>query len=387
MKIALLVNPLAGIGGSVALKGSDGDDIIEQALARGAVCRAGERARQALSAVAGLADCEIYTVSGPMGQDVLDRLGTDYHIACSAGGHTSAADTRAAIRAFMACGVDLIIFAGGDGTARDVHDTLAGSPGCDTPVIGIPAGVKIHSAVYAVTPKDAGELIQLILSGIPMTLHEAEVMDLDEDAFREGRVVAKCYGYLRVPVDDMRMQVTKEGGINHEAVALQEIAEELAETMEDGVCYLVGSGSTTAAIMDHLGLENTLLGIDIVKDGSLLASDVSERQILDVIGQGPAKIIVTIIGGQGHVFGRGNQQLSPDVIRRTGRDNIIIVATNEKLRSLHGRAMIADTGDAGLDDALSGLYPVVTGYQQLTLYRMNLQPGKTGDERVSNKET
>jgi len=392
MKIALLVNPLAGIGGSVALKGSDGEAIVEAALARGAKCLAGERAYQALSSAADIGDCELYTVAGPMGRDVLDRLGVQSHIVYRSDtdgvhGRTTADDTRAAVAAFIGHGVDLIVFAGGDGTARDVLDVLVAGGGQDIPVIGIPAGVKIHSAVYAVTPKDAGDMLQLLITGAPMSLHEAEVMDLDEDAFRDGRVVAKCYGYLKVPVDDMRMQVTKEGGINHEQIALQDIAEELAGSMQDSSYYLVGSGSTTAVLMEQLGLENTLLGIDIVRHGELVASDVSEQQILDVIGHDPAKLIITVIGGQGHVFGRGNQQLSPAVIRRVGRNNIIIVATNEKLRSLQGRPMIADTGDADLDRQLAGLYQVVTGYQQHVLYRLNIHPGDISGNQASNEET
>jgi len=392
MKIALLVNPLAGIGGRVALKGSDGEAIVEAALARGAKCLAGERAYQALLSAGDIGDCELYTVAGSMGQDVLDRLGVQGSIVYSLDlvserERTTADDTRAAIGAFIDNDVDLIVFAGGDGTARDVLDVLAASGGRHVPVIGIPAGVKIHSAVYALTPKDAGEMLQSIISGAPMSLREAEVMDLDEVAFRDGRVVAKCYGYLRVPVDDMRMQVTKEGGINHEEIALQDIAEQVAGSMQDASYYLVGSGSTTAVLMDQLGLENTLLGIDIVRQGELVASDVSEQQILDILGDDPAKLIITVIGGQGHVFGRGNQQLSPSVIRRVGRDNIIIVASNEKLRSLQGRPMIADTGDADLDRQLAGLYPVVTGYQQHTLYRLNIRPGDTSENQLSNEET
>jgi predicted polyphosphate/ATP-dependent NAD kinase len=238
-------------------------------------------------------------------------------------------------------------------------------------VIGIPAGVKIHSAVYATTPLHAGELINLILSGAPMSLHDAQVMDLDEQAFREGKVVARCYGYLSVPVDDTRMQLIKQGGLNHQQIALQDIATEIIESMEPDVFYLIGSGSTTAEIMNQLSLENTLLGIDIVCNQQLIASDVDEKTIIQTINNHPAKIIVTVIGGQGHVFGRGNQQLSAKVIDQIGRENIIIVATNEKLRTLNKRPMIADTGDADLDKQLAGLYPVISGYQQKTLYKLN----------------
>ena len=162
--------------------------------------------------------------------------------------------------------------------------------------------MKIHSAVYAVTPKRAGELINRMLSGEPMSLHESQVMDLDETAFREGIVNAKCYGYLPVPVDDTRMQLIKQGGLNHNHEAIQDIAADIIETMEPDVYYLIGSGSTTAEIMNQLSLQNTLLGIDIVYHQQLIAGDVDEQTILQTIHDKSAKIVVTIIGGQGHVF-------------------------------------------------------------------------------------
>jgi len=274
------------------------------------------------------------------------------------------------IRLFVEQGVDLIVFAGGDGTARDVLDVLSKELNSKIPVVGIPAGVKIHSAVYAVTPSQAGELVNLLISGEPMSLHDARVMDLDEDAFRKGEVIAQCYGYLSVPVDDTRMQLIKQGGINHHEIAVQDIATDVIESMQPDTYYLIGSGSTTAEIMNQLSLDNTLLGIDIVYNQALVASDVDEQTILKTITDRPVKMVVTVIGGQGHVFGRGNQQLSADVIRHVGQENIIIVATNDKLRSLNKRPMISDTGDPDLDRQLAGLYPVVTGYQQQTLYRM-----------------
>lgn len=389
MKVALIVNPLAGIGGPVALKGSDGAEIVEQAFARGASQQAGSRALQAFQALqehAKLENASLVTASGDMGENVLEQLQLCPELVYSAdpvAAVTTAADTREAVKACVSCGIDLLVFAGGDGTARDVMDALCEAGAGSLPVIGIPAGVKIHSAVYAVTPADAGEMLGNILAGQAVSLRDAEVMDLDEQAFRDGRVVAKCYGYLKVPVDDVRMQVTKEGGINHGQLALDDIAGEVIDTMQPGVLYLVGSGSTTASIMEHLGLDNTLLGIDAVRDQSLVASDLDEAGILELLGATtssdpasgqlsvPAKIIVTLIGGQGHVFGRGNQQFSARVIRAVGRDNIMIVATNEKIRSIDNRPMIADTGDPDLDKQLSGLYPVITGYQQQTLYGLN----------------
>lgn len=375
MKLGFVINPYAGIGGAVGLKGSDGSAIVEQALARGALPQAQKRAAAAMQKLGLdreiLSGASILTAAGDMGEDVLGELDLPCEVVCQAEQQSSAADTKKAIRQFVKQRVDLIIFAGGDGTARDVLDVLSGELDSEIPVVGIPAGVKIHSAVYAVTPSHAGELIQLLLSGEPMSLHESQVMDLDEDAFRQGHVNAKCYGYLSVPVDDTRMQLIKQGGLNHHDITVQDIACEIIESMEDGVFYLIGSGSTTAEIMTQLSLPNTLLGIDIIYNQQLLVSDADEQLILKTIGEQPAKIVVTTIGGQGHVFGRGNQQLSAKVIRQVGRENIIIIATNEKLRSLDKRPMISDTGDIELDKQLAGLYQVITGYQQKTLYRLN----------------
>ena len=371
-----MVNPFAGIGGSVALKGSDGKDIVAQAFSRGAHLQAEARATVAMQKITAVENLSICTAATAMGENVLSALNLPCEVVYKTDGQTSAKDTKNVIRQFVKKNVDLIVFAGGDGTARDVLDSLDSELKSSIPVIGIPAGVKIHSAVYAVTPSRAGELINLILDGDPMSLHEAKVMDLDEQAFREGKVNAKCYGYLSVPVDDTRMQLIKQGGLNFHDIAVQEIAADIVENMQQDVFYLMGSGSTTAEIMDQLSLQNTLLGIDIVRNQKLIASDVGEQEILKIINDDPVMIVVTIIGGQGHIFGRGNQQISATVIRQVidqtrGQENIIIIATNEKLRSLGKRPMIADTGDADLDKQLAGLYPVVTGYQQKTLYKLN----------------
>lgn len=376
MKLGFVINPFAGIGGAVALKGSDGKDIVDEALSRGATPQAEARSKLAMQQIKTDHKFSIFTASNSMGANTLKSLDLPFEVIYEVTEHSSAADTKNIVQLFVDKQVDFIVFAGGDGTARDVLDVLTAQSDSTIPVIGIPAGVKIHSAVYAVTPARAGELINMILAGEPMSLHDAKVMDLDEQAFRAGKVNARCYGYLSVPVDDSRMQLIKQGGLNSQEMSVQEIATDIIETMEQGVYYLVGSGSTTAEIMQQLSLPNTLLGVDIILNQELVASDVDEQSILDIINNRPAKIIVTTIGGQGHVFGRGNQQLSAKVIRqvvnqKAGRDNIIIIATNDKLRSLNKRPMISDTGDSDLDKQLAGLYSVVTGYQQKTLYKLN----------------
>ncbi len=377
MKLGLIINPLAGIGGSVALKGSDGSAIVEQALARGARPMAGERSRAALHQLARKRPAVVKTASGDMGEAVLQELDIPAEVVYQVDAEGSTAqDTEAAVQALVSVGIDLLVFAGGDGTARDVLNALNSANAAMLPVLGIPAGCKIHSAVYAVSPGQAGEMLALIAAGMPVSLHAAEVMDLDEAAFRAGQVKASCYGYLQVPVDDTRMQVIKQGGIDHEAVALQDIASDVVEHMEADVLYLIGSGSTTAAIMAELGLDNTLLGIDAVRNRELIASDLDAATMLKLIAQYTTRIVVTVIGGQGHIFGRGNQQFSPEVIRKVRAQsgkNILIVASNEKLRSLEGRPLIVDSGDVALDAELAGSVQVISGYDQRTLYRLGWQ--------------
>jgi predicted polyphosphate/ATP-dependent NAD kinase len=375
VKLGLVINPLAGIGGAVGLKGSDGREIVEQALHKGAHPLAQERTLTALSQMKASVPQPVYTAAGAMGSDALKHAGIKAEVVYSpAGQATTADDTEQAVIALCKSGVDLLVFAGGDGTARDVLNALRkqGTENKMT-VIGIPAGCKIHSAVYAVTPAQAGELVAGLANGQLYSVKAAEVMDLDEDAFRAGQIKASCYGYMNVPVDEQRMQAMKQGGVDSESLVLQDIAADFIDNMEDDVLYLIGSGTTTAAVMAALSLDNTLLGIDAIINGELIANDLSEQQILALLESEDytaAKIVVTAIGGQGHIFGRGNQQFSPAVIRRVGGDNIMIVATRNKLRTLAGRPLRVDTGDAELDAELAGIRQIITGYEQRTLYRI-----------------
>lgn len=372
MKLGFIINPMAGIGGKVGLKGSDGQAIVEQALQKGAQPLAGERALTAMKLLAGLPMDTVLTVAGDMGASVLEAAGINYEVIYEPATQTSAADTSEAVQGLCSLGIDMLVFAGGDGTARDVLDALKASGQEERlPVVGIPAGCKIHSAVYTVSPTQAGELLARFVQGQPLAVKKAEVMDLDEAAYRSGKLKASCYGYLSVPVDDSRMQSVKQGGVNSEALAVQDIAADIVENMEDDTLYFIGAGTTTAAIMEELALPNTLLGVDVVLNREVLASDVDEATLLSFLDDKPAKIIVTAIGGQGHVFGRGNQQFSPKVIEKVGSDKITIVATNEKLHSLQGRPLLVDTGDVELDAQLRGVKQIVTGFDQRTLYKVS----------------
>jgi len=201
-------------------------------------------------------------------------------------------------------------------------------------------------------------------------IRRQEVRDIDEDAFRRGRVMSRYYGELLVPEEGRFMQQVKDGGREVEALVVDEIADTLMEEMEDDTLYLVGPGSTTAGLMAAMGLDNTLLGVDLVRNGQLLARDVSAGQIEQaVVGfNGPVSIIITPIGGQGMLLGRGNQQLTPAIIRRAGRENLIVVATKTKITELAGRPLMVDSNDPQLDRELAGYVPVLTGYRDRILY-------------------
>jgi len=365
-KLGFIVNPIAGIGGRVGLKGSDGAKILRKALELGAKKTAPTRAVEALKRIAAIKDqIELITYPHEMGEDEARECGFKPTVIGSIkSGRTTPEDTVKAAREMLELGVDLIIFAGGDGTARDIYEAVDGK----VPVLGIPAGVKIHSGVYAVNPASAGELAARFLLGESTSIRESEVMDIDEEAFREDRVSAKLYGYLMVPYVETLVQSSKEASRAQEDVSLLAIASDVVENMQDDYIYLVGPGTTTRPIFEELGLEKTLLGVDVVHKGRLVASDVNESQILELIRRKKAKIIVTVIGGQGFVFGRGNQQISPKVIREVGRENIEIVATPDKLASLQGKPLLVDTGDPEVDEVLSGYHKVISGYKRRVVY-------------------
>jgi len=377
LKIGLIVNPVAGIGGAVGLKGSDGEAIVKQAIERGAIKRAPLRTLHALEKMLDFCDClEFVCFPGEMGEDVCRQAGLNPVVtgdlesrSLSDGdepGSTSAKDTEAAARALKAYGVDLILFAGGDGTARDICHAI----GDAVPVLGIPAGVKIHSGVYAVNGEGAANIVRMLVEGKVVAIAHGEVRDIDEDAFREGVVKAKYYGELLVPNEGRYLQHVKCGGRPVEALALHDLAEEIIGQMDDSVLYIFGPGSTTGAIVEQLGLDNTLLGVDVVRAGELLASDVDEVTLLNLIAGQPCKIVITLIGGQGHIIGRGNHQISPDVIRTVGRNNIIVVSTPSKIDELEGRPLLVDSYDDDINNLMKGLIPVVTGFESTILYRV-----------------
>ena len=367
-KIGFIVNPVAGIGGRVGLKGSDGLAALQKALELGAEPESGKKALAALKVLKNVEHLfEIYTCAGDMGANVCDLADLSYRVIDIGALQGTAQDTILAAQKLRNMGADLIMFAGGDGTARDIMDGI----GTDIPVLGIPTGCKIHSGVYGVNPRMAGMLAQQYIQGKIRDTKEAEVMDIDEELFRQGIVQARLYGYLRLPNEHTLVQNLKSGKSHSEAVSLDLLSDYIADSWEEDTLYIVGTGSTTAAIMDKLGLSNTLLGIDLVYGKRVIASDCTENEILEIMeGYEKKKIIVTVIGGQGYIFGRGNQQISAEIIRRVGKENVIVAATKDKMLSLLWKPLYVDTGDDETNRYLEGYLKVIVGNGEMVMARV-----------------
>jgi predicted polyphosphate/ATP-dependent NAD kinase len=367
-KLGLLVNPYAGIGGALALKGSDGVEIREKALALGAEKKALDKTRLTLEHILPIKDqVQLYVASGEMGETLAKDMGFDYLVVYQPENtQTESQDSEATAKALLAHQVDLILFAGGDGTARNVCHVVGNS----VPVLGVPAGCKIHSAVYAITPAAAGRVLKQVIKGEIVSVSDAEVMDIDEALFRKGKVNARQFGEMQVPTELRYIQAVKMGGKESDELVLADIAAHIIEIIEDNPehLFIMGSGSTVEFVMQELGIKNTLLGVDVIKNRQLLANDVTASELLTLTTNQSCKLVLTLIGGQGHIIGRGNQQLSADFLKRLDKDNILLVATKTKLSNLSGRPLIVDSGDTYVDLQLSGLISIITGYHDQVLY-------------------
>lgn len=359
MKIGLIVNPMAGIGGSAALKGSDGKEIQKLAIERGAKPKANERAKEVFEILKSENSIpEIVAAPGVMGSDMLNSLGIKHKVVGNIKDETSGEDTTDIAREILKENVDLIVFAGGDGTARNIYDAVKDS----LPVVGIPAGTKMHSAVFANTPKSAAFLINRMMNGEKVDKILEEVMDIDEEAFRNEILNVKLYGYMYVPFVANLMQALKSPSTAGGQADIDTICHCTVDNMEENVLYFIGTGSTLKPIANICGYECSLLGVDAVLNKKLVGKDLSEKEILGLIDKyGKSKIIVTVIGGQGYIFGRGNQQFSPEVIKKVGKENIIVLATRKKLNSIQGPLRV-DTGDEDVNNMLRGYVKVLVDY-------------------------
>jgi len=369
-KLGLIINPVAGLGGSVALKGSDGAQTAAKAIELGAQPKANSRTKAALEILLPYKEqLVIYTVNGEMGEQTAKALGFNVEVVYNTDAVTTPDDTENAAQVLKNADVDLVLFAGGDGTARNICHAIEDT----VPVLGIPAGCKIHSGVYAITPKAAGRVVEMLVKGELVTLADADVMDIDEDAFRKGTVKAKRFGEMQIPSEVRYVQAVKNGGKETDELVLSDIAAYVVSEMDEDTLYIMGSGSTVEAIMEEMGLENTLLGVDLIKDQALVGQDLTAADLLELTDKKNTKLVITLIGGQGHIFGRGNQQLSPALIRAIGKENIIVVATKTKLQALNNRPLICDTGDNELDDELTGYIKVTTGFNDHIMYAVGHQ--------------
>jgi len=364
--VGFIVNPIAGMGGAVGLKGTDGKAILERAIILGAKPMAPARAESFLSELKTVKGrIRLIVGAGGMGENEARKCGFAYTVLGKKKKETTVEDTMYIAGRIADAGADLIIFCGGDGTARDILNTVD----TNLPVLGVPTGVKMHSAVFAVGPRAAARIaMEFLWEELP--LREAEVMDVDEEAFREGRVSARLYGYMLTPYEPSLIQGVKMASPMTESEMRNQaaIAIYVIENMKPDVVYLMGPGTTTRTIGDILDEKKTLLGVDLFCNKKLVAKDVNEKQILKKIRGKTTQIIVTPIGGQGFIFGRGNQQISPEVIREVERDNIVVIAAEGKLRSL--KSLRVDTGDPSLDDALRGHIKVITDYKKERMIRV-----------------
>lgn len=343
--VGFIVNPVAGMGGAVGLKGTDGKAILNQAIALGAKPIATQRAETFLSQLSPAKESlKLIIGAGDMGQNQAQKYGFSCKVVGESKKETTSEDTQFIAKGIVAAGIDLLVFCGGDGTTRDILKAVD----LKVPVLGVPTGVKMHSAIFAVSPLAAARVtLTYLWGGLP--LHDAEVMDVDEEAFRQGHLSAELYGYLLSPYEPHLIQGNKMASLMTESEVENQvaIAININEEMRPEIIYIIAPGTTTRTISDLLDQKKALLGVDLFQNKKIIAKDVNEKQILQTISEKAAKIIITPIGGQGFIFGRGNQQISPKVIRQVGLDNIVVVATKGKLDRLE--SLRVDTGDPELD--------------------------------------
>ncbi len=376
MKIGLLINPIAGMGGRVGLKGTDG--VVEEAIRRGAEPIAPLRAQEFLEALGELKNFpnfpEFSLVACPesMGADCIQNPEMNCEtVKLSISDMTTAEDTQQCALALYNAGVRLLVFVGGDGTARDILDVVTENNIDDLLVIGVPSGVKMYSGIFVVNPKDAAEVIRLVLQGGTSSA-EFEIMDADEEAFREDRFIIQLYGYLRGPSVPARFQGVKQASPEtiDEGEAQEAIARFVIDDMiPDGV-YILGPGTTVKTVADILNMKKTTLGVDIYTSEQVY-NDVNEETLLQVATD-PSKtwIIVSPIGHQGMLFGRGNQQISPKIIDLVGKEHITVISTPAKLQGIAEGTFKVDTGQPATDEMLRGYIRVITDYNEIRLIKV-----------------
>ena len=364
----MIVNPIAGMGGKVGLKGTD--NVLQEALNRGAQQVAPTRAKEFLKKLKeNLAEAkiEILTCPGIMGEKEAEDADFPAKILpMKIGRKTSAKDTKLAVQLLIGASVDLIVFVGGDGTAKDIFDAQQGCG--EPPVFGVPSGVKMYSGIFAVSPSDAVDVV-LAYAQKEAEIAEFEIMDADEKVIRNDSFAVKLHGYLKGPFLPARIQGSKQ--ISPETTDEKDnqtaIAKFLIEEKQPEATWILGPGTTVKRVAELLGVEKTLLGVDIYRDGRVIL-DVDEEEILKQVNSWQSTwIVVSPIGHQGIIFGRGNQEISPEIIRRVGKQRTVVLATKSKLQNIERKILRVDTGDAEVDNMLKGYIRVVTDYREWRL--------------------
>ena len=370
IRIGFILNPYAGLGGPAGFKGSDLPDLQQSAHKGEIKLLAPDRAMTFWSRlVSHQTQFELIAAPGLLGADVLSDLNIAHQVLPAQVSYpTTSDDTIHFAKALLDQGVDLLVFVGGDGTARDVYRAV----GPDVKVLGIPAGVKMHSGVYAINPQSAAELVKQLINGQLMASRHQEVRDIDESLFRQGRVQARHYGEMLVPEAAEYVQAVKQGGIENEALVLLAMADDLRERLDDDMLIVWAPGSTTLGVLAEWGHQGTLLGVDALHPQRGLLRDLNADDLTALVAdyENKTAIVLTAIGGQGHVIGRGNQQITPHILRKVGLHNLHILASKEKLSTLQGRPLLMDSGDAALDNEWSGWVDVQTGYHETVMYEL-----------------
>ena len=362
MRIGFLINPIAGMGGKVGLKGTD--NVVQKAIEMGAKPSSPDRALIALLSLPHANISELLVYGSSMGEEIALKAGFNPTVVgYPQNEKTSAIDTQNSIQSFVSQKVDLILFAGGDGTAVDISHTLdeLQSP---IPLLGIPSGVKVYSSVFANSPQDVGSIISSY-----STTELREVMDLDEDAYRQGKIIPHLHSIRPVPLSE-ELQSSKQllGGTVEGAI------EGLLSELSTDVTYILGPGGTLHQLKKEIGFEGTLLGVDIWRtqsldnqnqsissslaprlSGTVIAKDANESDILSSLTDTNI-VIVSPIGGQGFIFGRGNGQISPSVLEHC---TIKLVGSRAKLETLD--VLRVDTGDPDIDSAIRGWHRIHIG--------------------------
>ncbi len=364
VKLGFVVNPIAGMGGSVGLKGTDGE-LYEEALRRGAKPVAPSKALRFLQALSEKGfQGVVIAANSVMGCDYLSlsKLRFECLDLPDPGKRvTSREDTLRVVEAFLENSVDLVVFVGGDGTARDVLSIA----GAKIPILGVPSGVKMYSGVFATSPETAAEVVVEFEKG-GVVVDQVEVADVDETKLKEDLLNIRLYGYAVTPVLEGFVVPSKDlvSGSEEEKWGIAKYFIE--DYMLPKTLYFLGPGTTTKAIADLLGLKKTLLGVDAIYDGRLVGRDLSESEILDLMREyGHAYLVVSVIGRQGYVFGRGNQQFSARVLRNVRKNDIFVLATPSKLTGI--KYLLIDVGDPELELELSGYWRIITGYGEETV--------------------